>query len=105
MKIELRAVVKQFRSLRALDGVSLAIEPGQVLALLGPNGAGKTTLLRCLAGIAAPEEGEILFDGEKLLRGRLDLRRRFLFLPDIPPVFEDWSPLQHLGMTLRLYQV
>jgi ABC-type multidrug transport system ATPase subunit len=103
MKIELQGVVKKFKSLRALDSVSLSIDPGQVLVLLGPNGAGKTTLLRCLAGIAAPDEGKLLYDGEMFLRERLDLRRRFLFLPDFPPVFDEWTPLQHLGMTLRLY--
>jgi ABC-2 type transport system ATP-binding protein len=103
MKIELQKVVKKYKSLPALDAVSLDIEPGQILSLLGPNGAGKTTLLRCLAGIAAPDSGQMLFDGEKYERGRTDFRRRFHFLPDIPPVFEEWSPLQHLGMTLRLY--
>ncbi len=103
MKIELQEVVKKFKSLRALDSVSMNIEPGQVVVLLGPNGAGKTTLLRCLAAIAAPDEGKILYDGERFTRERLDLRRRFLFLPDFPAVFDEWSPLQHLGMTLRLY--
>ena len=105
MKIELRGVLKSYRSLRALDHVSLEVEPGQIVSLLGPNGAGKTTMLRCLAGITAPDAGEIQFDGEKFVRGRVDLRRRFMFLPDIPPVFDEWSPLQHLGMALRLYQV
>ena len=104
MKIELHELGKEFKSRRALEAVSLTIEPGQVLAFLGPNGAGKTTLLRCLAGIAAPEQGRMLYDGEPFLRERLDLRRRFMFLPDFPPVFEEWSPLQHLGMTLRLYE-
>ena len=103
MKIELQEVVKKFKSLRALDSVSMNIEPGQVVVLLGPNGAGKTTLLRCLAAIGAPDEGKILYDGERFTRERLDLRRRFLFLPDFPAVFDEWSPLQHLGMTLRLY--
>ncbi len=104
MNIELQEVTKKFKSLPALDTVSLNIEPGQILALLGPNGAGKTTMLRCLAGITAPDSGQMLFDGEEYVRGRTDLRRRFHFLPDIPPVFEEWSPLQHLGMALRLYE-
>lgn len=103
MKIELHGIVKEFKSLRALDSVSLVIEAGQVLALLGANGAGKTTLLRCLAGIVAPEQGRVVYDGEHFLRERLDLRRRFFYLPDFPPVFDEWTPLRHLGMTLRLY--
>jgi ABC-type multidrug transport system ATPase subunit len=105
MRIELQQVVKKYKSLCALDTVSLAIEPGQILALLGPNGAGKTTLLRCLAGVAAPDAGRVLFDDQPFTRQRLDLRRRFLFLPDFPPVFETWSPARHLGMVLRLYGI
>lgn len=51
---------------RLLDGVSLIVEPGELLALVGPNGAGKTTLLRLFAGDAQPEEGEILLYGRPL---------------------------------------
>jgi ABC-type multidrug transport system ATPase subunit len=103
MKIELRKVFKQYGSVHALDDVSLSIEPGQIVALVGTNGAGKTTLMRCLAGIVAPTSGQLLYDGEHLLRDRLELRRRLFFLPDFPAVFEEWHPLQHIGMVLRLY--
>jgi ABC-type multidrug transport system ATPase subunit len=104
MKIELQGIVKRFKSRRALDEVSLTIEPGQVVALLGLNGAGKTTLLRCLAGTVAPDQGRILYDGELFLRQRMDLRRQFMFLPDFPALFEEWTPLRHIGMVLRLFE-
>jgi ABC-2 type transport system ATP-binding protein len=54
---ELRAVEKAYRSLKALDGVDLRIEPGEVVALLGPNGAGKTTAIRVLLGLRRPDHG------------------------------------------------
>jgi ABC-2 type transport system ATP-binding protein len=104
MKIELKDVSKKYQALTALDKVSFAIEPGQIVALLGPNGAGKTTMLRCLAGIAAPSTGRVLYDGELFTRDRLDMRRRFSFLPDFPFVFENWTLIQHIGMVLRLHQ-
>jgi ABC-type multidrug transport system ATPase subunit len=105
MKIRLQNVVKKYRSLRALDDIWLTVEPGQVVALLGPNGAGKTTLLRSLAGTVAPEGGQILYDEEAFIRARIDLRRRLCFLPDFPALFEEWSPVRHIGMALRLYGV
>ncbi len=103
MRIGLERLSKSYGRLKALDELTLDLEPGQVVALLGANGAGKTTLLRCLAGIAAPDGGMILYDGQVFRRERLDLRRRFGFLPDFPAVYPEMTVLRHLGMVLRLY--
>ena len=103
MKIELRGVVKSYRSVRALDHVSLEFAPGQIVSLLGPNGAGKTTLIRCLAGIASPDKGGVYFDEQEYKRDRLDLRRRLHILPDSPFLFWDQSILRNLAILLRLY--
>jgi ABC-type multidrug transport system ATPase subunit len=103
MKIELRAVVKSYNSVRALDRVSLEIEPGQIVSLLGPNGAGKTTLIRCLAGIAVPDRGSLYFDGEEFRRDRMDFRRRMHLLPDFPALFWDQSVLRNISIILRLF--
>ena len=51
---------------QALFGVSLKVEPGQVVAVIGANGAGKSTLLRCISGLMHPRRGEIVFDGEAI---------------------------------------
>src|SRR5262245_39974962 len=103
MKIELRAVTKSYRSTRALSRVSLEISPGQIISLLGPNGAGKTTLLRCLAGIAAPDSGEIYFDDQEFRRNRMEQRRCIHTLPDFPFLFWDQTILRNLAIVLRLY--
>ena len=104
MKIETRALTKRYGTLRALDRVSLEIEPGQIVALLGPNGAGKSTLLRCLAGLAGLDQGAIYYDDQLLQRDRLDLRRRLCFLPDFPPLFSTASVLRNLSIFLRIYE-
>ena len=62
--LELRGVSKSFGAVRALDGVEFAVAEGQVMALVGDNGAGKSTLIKCVAGIHAIDEGEIVFDGD-----------------------------------------
>lgn len=104
MKIELRGLVKAYGSVRALDHVSLQIDPGQIISLLGLNGAGKTTLIRCLAGIAAPDKGAIYLDDEEFRRDRLDLRKRLQLLPDTPFQFLDQSIIRNIAIVLRIYE-
>ena len=103
MMVELQGVTRRYGRVRALDKVSLRLEPGQRVAVLGLNGAGKTTLLRCLAGVVAPDRGEVLFDGRALRRDDLPLRRRLFFLPDFPLLFWDRSVAANLSIILRLY--
>jgi ABC-2 type transport system ATP-binding protein len=104
MRIELRGLTKSYRSVRALDQVSLQIDPGQILSLLGPNGAGKTTLLRCLAGIAAPDRGSIYLEERELRRDQLDLRRKVHFLPDFPFHFWEQSVIRNIAIVLRIFE-
>jgi branched-chain amino acid transport system ATP-binding protein len=65
--LELRGVEARYGPVRALDGVSLAVEQGQIVAVLGANGAGKTTTLRSISG-TVKRSGQILFDGKPLGR-------------------------------------
>lgn len=104
MTIELRGVVKSYDSIRALDHVSLRIEPGQIVSLLGLNGAGKTTLLRCITGIAAPNKGAVFMDDQEFRRDRIDLRRRMHILPDSPLLFWEHSVLRNIAIILRLFE-
>jgi len=61
--LEIRNVAKRFPGVRALEGVSLTLEPGHIHALVGENGAGKSTLIKILSGILRADEGQVLLDG------------------------------------------
>ena len=107
---DVREVTFRYNKVMALDGLSLAIVPGQRVALLGANGSGKSTLLRILDGLAFPEKGNIAFCGEPLTEERLQtpefahpFRRRVGLVfqnPDVqlfsPTVFDEvaFGPLQ-----------
>jgi iron(III) transport system ATP-binding protein len=66
--IQVESVVKMFGSVRALDGISVEIAPGELFFLLGASGCGKTTLLRCIAGLETPTAGAIRFGGRDVTR-------------------------------------
>ncbi|MER6580821.1 ABC transporter ATP-binding protein [Nonomuraea sp. NPDC001023] len=64
--LEARGLGKSFGGTRALNGVSVAIAEGEIVAVTGPSGAGKSTLLHCLAGVVRPESGEVVLDGRRI---------------------------------------
>src|SRR6266478_9122631 len=65
--LEVRNVALRFGGIVALDGVSFALDEGQILGLIGPNGAGKTTLFNCVSRLYTPNRGDILFEGRSML--------------------------------------
>src|SRR5687767_11641968 len=64
--LEVRQVSKSFRGLRAVHDASFEVPQGSINALIGPNGAGKTTIFNMIAGVFAPDSGEILLNGNPL---------------------------------------
>ena len=67
--LQMRGITKRFPGVKALDGVSIELAAGEVLALMGENGAGKSTLMKILGGAYTPDAGEILIDGRPVALG------------------------------------
>src|SRR6476619_3013270 len=65
-RLDVTAARKEFPGVVALDGVSLTLAPGEVLAVVGENGAGKSTLMKIVAGVYHPDAGEVLLDGRPI---------------------------------------
>jgi branched-chain amino acid transport system ATP-binding protein len=97
---------KHFGALVATDGVSLAVEAGEVHALIGPNGAGKTTLIGQLTGELSPDAGRVRFEGRDITplpvhrRCRLGLARSF----QITSLFLDLTALDNVALAVQVHQ-
>ncbi len=103
--IQVDSLVKVYRDVKAVDGLSFTVATGEVLGLVGPNGAGKTTTLRCLAGILPPTSGRLGIAGFDLEADPVEAKRRLAFMPDEPRLFEYLTVADHLALSARLYQV
>src|ERR1700739_1205134 len=91
MRIEAKQLVRQFGAVIALDGVSLAVDDGELVALLGPSGSGKTTLLRLVAGLDFPDSGHIWFDGLDATSLPIQKRR-------VGFVFQHYALFRHMSV-------
>jgi branched-chain amino acid transport system ATP-binding protein len=96
--LEVRDLVVHHGQLRALDGISLRVWPGEVYAIIGANGAGKSTLLRTIVGLHSPTTGSVLFDGQDVTRVRPERRatRGIVMVPEGRRLFESLSVEENL---------
>lgn len=103
--IEFQGLTKTYGRLKAVDRLSLRVEPGEVYALLGPNGAGKTTALRCLASLIVPTSGTASVGDADVEREPLEVRKRIGFLAASMGLYERLTPVELLTYFGRLHGV
>jgi ABC-2 type transport system ATP-binding protein len=103
--IELTGLTKRFDDFTAVDGVTLSVQSGEILALLGPNGAGKTTTVRMLAAILRPTAGEARVAGYSVTEQPQEVRRRVGVLTEHPGLYLRMRGGQYLDFFGRLMGV
>lgn len=90
---------KKFGSFLALAPVSFGLNAGETTVLSGPNGSGKTTLLSCISGLIRPSTGKVTVSGFDLYRDEVEVRRRMVFVPDVPRFYLELTAWEHLRFT------
>jgi ABC-2 type transport system ATP-binding protein len=103
--IRVEGLRKSFGDVRAVDGVDLHVERGELLVLLGQNGAGKSTTLRCLGGILRPDSGLIELDGLRLPEKLDEVRARLGVVPDQARLYGRNTAIEYLDHFGYLYRV
>jgi lipopolysaccharide export system ATP-binding protein len=102
--LEARSLAKRYRRRRAVDGVDLAVNAGEVVGLLGPNGAGKTTSFYMIVGLIGADAGRILLDGIDITHRPMHSRARqgLSYLAQEPSVFRKLSARDNLLAVLEM---
>lgn len=100
--IEIDNLTKQFGPLKAVDGLSLRVEPGEVLGFLGPNGAGKSTTMKMVTGFLTPDGGSVKVAGEDVVTNPLAAKRRIGYLPEGAPLYGDMTPRSFLEFIAQI---
>ncbi len=91
--LESRTITKTFGSKRAVDGVSIKLDPGHIYGLLGPNGSGKTTWMKMATGLIKPNSGEMLYEGAPVGK---ESRRHVAYM-STEPFFYSWMTIRDVG--------
>lgn len=102
-KLQAVELTKSYRGRKVVNNVSLEVQQGEVVGLLGPNGAGKTTTFYILVGLAKPDTGQVLLDGEEITDFPMYQRARngISYLPQEPSVFRQLTAEENLIAVLE----
>jgi len=105
MMIEIDSLSKSYNGVRALKGINLKVESGEIFGLLGPNGAGKTTTIRLLTGQLRPDSGGAKIFSRDVFQEREEILKNLGVVPEETNLYERLTILQNLKFFCRLYQV
>ena len=103
--LELRNITKKYRVFPAVDNVSFSVKSGEILGYLGPNGAGKTTTIKMLAGLLDPTQGNIYFDGKKIVDDLYSYKEKIGYIPEESEIYSHLSAFDYLLLVGRLRDI
>lgn len=103
--IEIQSVSKSFGSKKAVQNLTLSLQPGTITGFIGPNGAGKTTTIRMICGILKPDTGCITLNRHDITQEPLEAKRQFGFIADSPDTFLALKGMEYINFMCNVYDV
>ncbi|AUB61188.1 ATP-binding protein [Methanobacterium subterraneum] len=103
--VEVESLVKNFKKIRAVNGVEFKVKKGEIFGFLGPNGAGKTTTIRMLTGIIKPDSGKAVILGYDIQKEPLKAKEHLGVVPETSNAYVDLSSRQNISLIADLYGV
>lgn len=103
--LSIKGLTKTYGIKKAVDNLTLDIQPGEIYGFIGHNGAGKTTTIKACCGILNFEGGEIFVDGLSIKEKPLECKRRIAYIPDNPDLYDFLSGIKYLNFVADIYGV
>ena len=103
--LRIEHLTKQYGDKKAVDDLSLHIQPGEIYGFIGHNGAGKTTTIKSCCGILQYDGGEIFIDGVSVKKDPLLCKSKLAYIPDNPDLYEFMTGIQYLNFIADIFGV
>lgn len=103
--LQIRNLTKTYGTKKAVDDISLTIQPGEIYGFIGHNGAGKTTTIKASCGILQFDTGEIYVDGISIKENPLECKKKIAYIPDNPDLYEFLSGIKYLNFIADVYGI
>lgn len=103
--LKIEHLTKQYGEKKAVDDLSLHIQPGEIYGFIGHNGAGKTTTLKSVVGILQFEQGEITIDGHSIRTEPLVCKKELAYIPDNPDLYDFMTGIKYLNFIADVFHV
>ena len=103
--LQISNLTKKYGEKKAVDNLTLHIQPGEIYGFIGHNGAGKTTTIKSCCGILQFDEGEILIDGISVKDDPIACKKQLAYIPDNPDLYEFMSGMQFLNFIADIFEV
>ena len=103
--LKINNLTKIYGEKKAVDNLTLHIQPGEIYGFIGHNGAGKTTTIKCCCGILQFDSGDIFIDGVSIKENPLACKEKLAYIPDNPDLYEFMSGIQFLNFIADIFRV